>query len=191
MENTPGHCAHSCLSTYITDLGFKLNSLRISTLCLEDRHKDSQILRLARSHLPWERQNNWSKCTSLLSAVWTLGYSEGMVLSSPRGEWALTHLSKRTSMLWKADSFQEIPMPHWRTCSPVCKGSSDGILKHAVSSPYVFMCVWHSPPLCRLYQFPPCFCWIHNRKTCKTHSAVSWALYTAMRSEHVLLSSFF
>lgn len=43
MENTPGHCASSCLSTYITDLGFKLNSLRISTLCLEDKHKVSQI----------------------------------------------------------------------------------------------------------------------------------------------------
>lgn len=43
MENTPGHCAHSCLSAYITDLGFKLNSLRIPTLCLEDKHKVSQI----------------------------------------------------------------------------------------------------------------------------------------------------
>lgn len=41
MENIPGHCAHSCLSAYITDLGFKLNSLRIPTLCLED--KVSQI----------------------------------------------------------------------------------------------------------------------------------------------------
>lgn len=43
MENIPGHCAHLCLSAYITDLGFKLNSLRIPTLCLEDKHKVSQI----------------------------------------------------------------------------------------------------------------------------------------------------
>lgn len=108
-----------------------------------------------------------------------------MVLSSPGGEWALTHLSKRASMLWEADSFQEIPMPHWRACSPVCKGSSDGILKHAASSPYVFMCVWHSPPLCRFYQFPPCFCWIHNPVLFPEHSTLQCSV-----SMYYLLASF-
>lgn len=37
METAYGHCAHP----YIQDSGFKLN--RIPTLCLEDKHKVSQI----------------------------------------------------------------------------------------------------------------------------------------------------
>lgn len=43
MENTHGHHTHLYLSTYMKDWGFELNTLRIPTLGLEDKHKASQM----------------------------------------------------------------------------------------------------------------------------------------------------
>lgn len=81
-------------------------------------------------------------------------------------------------------------MPHWRACSPVCKGSSDGIVKPAVSSPYVFMCVWHSPPFCRLYHsLSVSVKYIIERPIKLT--VLFPEDYTAVCRERVLFTSFF
>lgn len=109
----------------------------------------------------------------LLTAVWILGCFQ----EQGRGRWlweqlqkelfqvperckqALTHFYKTVSMLWTSTLLlgYHPPAPSWRVSSIVCKGSWDGLLKHAVSNLYVCMCVWHSQPLCCLISSPSVF----------------------------------